>query len=194
MVLKVLANKIFWILVHHSRGERKNELLRKICAHIGKNSEIFSENMGAEPYLVWIGDNVIVAGGVKFITHDASYWTVSRYMGERSYVAGEKMGHIVLKDNCFIGGNSLLLPGTIVGENSVIAAGSVVNTEIPPNQVWGGVPAKYIMPLEVYADKIRKYEKTLPWMDEVYEGKQFTNEQLVEFRKKHFLKEYTNDK
>ena len=38
------------------------------------------------------------------------------------------------------------MDGSVVGENSVVEAGSFVrnDTEIPPNQVWGGKPARYI--------------------------------------------------
>lgn len=51
---------------------------------------------------------------------------------------------IMVKENAWIGANCTILPGTIIGENSIIAAGAVVKGNIPPNKVYGGVPAKEI--------------------------------------------------
>jgi len=51
---------------------------------------------------------------------------------------------IHLEPNVWIGCNSVVLPGCRVGRNSVVAAGSVVTKNIPPNQVWGGMPARFL--------------------------------------------------
>lgn len=51
---------------------------------------------------------------------------------------------VILGDNVWVGANSTLLPGCRIGDNSIIAAGSVVNKEVPQNQIWGGVPARKI--------------------------------------------------
>jgi len=53
-------------------------------------------------------------------------------------------GKIVLKENCRIGSHSTVLPGVIIGENSIIGAHSLVNTNIPANVIAYGVPAKVI--------------------------------------------------
>ena len=55
----------------------------------------------------------------------------------------EKSGPIVLKQNCKIGSHSTLMPNVIIGENSIIGAHSFVNTNIPSNEIWVGVPAKF---------------------------------------------------
>ena len=51
---------------------------------------------------------------------------------------------VVVKNNAWIGAGATLLPGVTVGENSVVAAGAVVNKDVPPNTVVGGVPAKVL--------------------------------------------------
>jgi acetyltransferase-like isoleucine patch superfamily enzyme len=51
---------------------------------------------------------------------------------------------IVLKRNCWIGANSVILPGVTVGVNSVVAAGSVVTKDVPADTVVAGVPARVI--------------------------------------------------
>jgi len=55
----------------------------------------------------------------------------------------EKSGSIVLKQNCKIGSHSTLMPNVTIGENSIIGAHSFVNTNIPSNEIWVGVPAKF---------------------------------------------------
>lgn len=54
---------------------------------------------------------------------------------------------IHIKSRAFIGGHSIILKGVIIGENSVLAAGSVLTRSIPPNEIWGGAPAKKIRDL-----------------------------------------------
>jgi len=49
-----------------------------------------------------------------------------------------------LMDGCDIGCNSTILPGVCIGEGAIIAAGAVVNRDVPAFEVWGGVPAKKI--------------------------------------------------
>ena len=53
----------------------------------------------------------------------------------------DKKGKIVLEKNCRIGTHSTVMPNVTVGENSIVAAYSFVNKNIPKNEVWGGIPA-----------------------------------------------------
>lgn len=54
---------------------------------------------------------------------------------------------IVIRRNAWIGAGATILPGVTVGENSVVAAGAVVNRDVPPNTVVAGVPAKVVKAL-----------------------------------------------
>ena len=54
---------------------------------------------------------------------------------------------IVIKRNAWIGAAATILSGVTIGENSVVAAGAVVTSDVPPNTVVGGVPAKFIKTL-----------------------------------------------
>lgn len=51
---------------------------------------------------------------------------------------------IEIGKNVWTGANCVILPGTVIGDNAVIAAGSVVRGTVPPDQLWGGVPARKI--------------------------------------------------
>ena len=54
-----------------------------------------------------------------------------------------KKGSVTLEKNCKIGTHSTIMPGVTIGQNSVIAAYSFVTKNIPNNEVWEGVPAKF---------------------------------------------------
>ncbi|WP_020530328.1 DapH/DapD/GlmU-related protein [Flexithrix dorotheae] len=55
-----------------------------------------------------------------------------------------QLNAITIKKNAWIGAGVTILPGVTVGENSIIAAGAVVNKDVPPNTIFGGIPAKFI--------------------------------------------------
>ncbi len=57
-------------------------------------------------------------------------------------------GRVVLKRNCKLGSHSTVLPGAVIGENSIIGAHSLVNSNIPPNVIAFGVPAKVLKTLD----------------------------------------------
>lgn len=68
----------------------------------------------------------------------------------------EKRGPVVLKKNCRIGSHSVVMPGVTVGENTIVGAQSFVNKDLPPNEVWAGSPARFIMTLKQYSEKLKK--------------------------------------
>ena len=60
----------------------------------------------------------------------------------------DKKGVVVLKKNCKIGTHSVIMPGVVIGENSIVGAFSFVNKDIPDNVIAIGVPAKIIKKLD----------------------------------------------
>lgn len=99
-----------------------------------------------------------ITHGVKFITHDGGLW-VLRNLGRLS--DEDKVGKIVIKDNCNIGWNVIIMPGVTIGENCVIGAGAIVTKDIPDNSIAVGVPAKVIESIdEYYAKNKNKYVHT----------------------------------
>lgn len=66
---------------------------------------------------------------------------------------------ITVGNNVWIGGNSVLLPGITVGNNSIIAAGAVVTKDVPDHTIVGGNPAKVIRKVN-QADK-EKWQKQM---------------------------------
>jgi len=58
-----------------------------------------------------------------------------------------KIGKVILGKNIWIGNNVTILKNSNVGDNSIVAAGAVVNGIFPSNVIIGGVPAKVIREL-----------------------------------------------
>lgn len=56
-------------------------------------------------------------------------------------------------DNVFIGSNTTILGGVRIGPNAIVAAGSVITKDVPPNSIVGGVPAKVIGDFETFRGK-----------------------------------------
>ena len=55
--------------------------------------------------------------------------------------------HIHIKKNAWIGANATILHGVTIGQNAVVAAGSVVTKDVPDNVVVGGIPAQILKKL-----------------------------------------------
>lgn len=131
-------------------GERK--YWEKQGAIIGQNFSCIGKiNMSSEPYLIEIGDNVRFSSDCKIVTHDGAVHVLRNQMGE--YKDADIFGKVKIGNNVFIGMDSILLPGTEIGDNCIIAAGSVVKTKVPANMVYGGIPAKKICTIDEYREK-----------------------------------------
>jgi acetyltransferase-like isoleucine patch superfamily enzyme len=113
------------------------EYHRRAGAQIGDHCYIIPTSLGTEPYLVRIGNHVAIAAGVSFITHDGAAWVFRHETPDL-----QVYGPIVIHDNCFIGAHAILCPNIHIGPNSVVAAGSLVISDVPPDTIVAGVPAR----------------------------------------------------
>ena len=96
-------------------------------------------------WLITIGDNVTIAPQAYLLAHDASTKQICSYT---------KVSGITVENNVFIGARALILPGVTIGENSIIAAQSVVTKDIPENSVVAGNPARIISKRTDFEGKI----------------------------------------
>lgn len=124
------------------------EYLRKQGAQVGENCYIVPTILGAEPYLVKIGNHVAIATGVTFVTHDGGAWIFRDEVPDI-----QVFGPIVVEDNCVIGARAILFPNIRIGRNSIVGAGSVVITDVPPDTIVMGVPARPLGSTAKYREK-----------------------------------------
>ena len=81
------------------------------------------------PRGVHVGAESYIAFNVRILTHDM---TRGLYM------------HTRIGRHCFVGGNSLIMPGITIGDGSIIGAGSVVTKNVPPGTMVAGNPARVL--------------------------------------------------
>jgi acetyltransferase-like isoleucine patch superfamily enzyme len=108
---------------------------------IGKNVFINFDCVFLDLGGITIEDNVLLAPKVSLLTE--------------SHPLNPKERHslipkpIHIKKNAWIGANATILQGVTIGENAVVAAGSVVSKDVPDNVVVGGIPAKIIKEIKI---------------------------------------------
>lgn len=124
------------------------EYFREQGAQIGEHCRIVPTELGTEPYLIKIGNHVAIAQGVKFETHDGGPWI---FRNEEPDM--QVFGPIIIEDNCVIGQNAILFPNIRIGKNAIVGAGSVVISNVPPDTIVIGVPARPFGSVAKYKEK-----------------------------------------
>ena len=102
---------------------------------VGKNCRIGPfVTLGAYASIL-IEDNVTISKGALIETGGLNLGSnFERHIGKA----------IILKESCWIGANSIILPGVTIGKNTVVGAGSVVTKSLGDNLIIAGNPAKEI--------------------------------------------------
>lgn len=140
--------KINKILLHIYSYKKYVDYLKKIGIEVGIDSQIDKSTIfGSEPYLIKIGDHVRITAGVKFITHDGGVWVIRKKYNEPLI---DLVGTITIKNNVHIGMNTIIMPGVTIGNNVIVGCGAIVTKDIPDNEIWAGVPAKFITTIDEY--------------------------------------------
>ena len=141
-------------------GERRR-ILEDLLGAFGEESEIrpplycdygYQLHIGARTFVnfgltpldvarIEIGDDVQFGPNVQLLTptHPTD--------AELRWAKWEAASPITIKDNAWIGGGVIVLPGVVIGENAIVGAGAVVTKDIPPNTLAVGNPARVIRSL-----------------------------------------------
>jgi acetyltransferase-like isoleucine patch superfamily enzyme len=117
------------------------QAVRERGVKVGDRCHIFTDpaNFSTEPYLIELGDDVAIAAGVIFATHDGLVWTMRNANPDM-----QVFGRIKVGSGSLISTNAFILPGTEIGVNCIIGAGSVVGGRIPDNSLVYGNPARVL--------------------------------------------------
>lgn len=134
-------------------------LRNKYNIDIGENCMIWSPNKVyidvQRPHLLHIGDYVKITSGVNIVCHDYSR---SVLMSVPGYENVGEARETYIGDNVFIGMNSTILMGAVIGDNCIVGAGLVVSGRYENNSIIAGNPARKICSLDEYYSKRKEQE------------------------------------
>lgn len=108
---------------------------------IGKRSSFGSNSVIVSMSGVNIGESVLAAGNVYISAGAYSFDDLSKAVMDQ---AAYSKGPITIGDNVWLGTGVVILDGVTIGKNAVIGAGAVVNSDVPENAIYAGIPAKLI--------------------------------------------------
>lgn len=81
------------------------------------------------PERITVGDNSVIGYNTTILAHE---YLISEY----------RLGDVRIGANVMIGANSTVLPGVTIGDNAVVAAGSIVHKDVAPGAFVGGNPLR----------------------------------------------------
>lgn len=136
--------------------KRLNWLLKRTGLTINGTPRFIAKSVRFDDFdRITLGDRLVVSMNVYFLTHDYSYTTALISIDEKPKGDIGVLRNIRVGDNVFIGMNSILLPGTNIGNNVIVGAGSVVRGIIPDNSIVSGNPARVLGDIRDYAVKVK---------------------------------------
>ncbi len=141
--------------------EEKDRILTSFLGKKGKNTVILSPFQCDYGYNIEIGDNffanvnLVILDGAKvrignnaFIAPNVGIYTAGHPFDVKQRNEGlEYAFPVTIGDNVWIGAQACILPGVTIGDNTVIAGGSVVTKDIPANVIAAGNPCRVIREL-----------------------------------------------
>jgi len=107
-----------------------NVWIYRMCGvKIGKNTMIGIDVIfdHFHPGLISIGDDCTIGWGTKILSHEG-------------YLRHFRLGRVAIGNNVLIGSFSMIRSGVTIGDDAIIAMGSLVNKDVPPNEEVGGIP------------------------------------------------------
>lgn len=108
---------------------------------IGNNTRIHGSCLHAYKSIE-IGANCLIAANCQIF--DGSGHDISLDDPSKRILSSGGIKPITIGNNCWIGTSAIILPGTKLGNNCVVAAGAVVNGDFKDNSLIGGNPARFI--------------------------------------------------
>lgn len=110
----------------------------EVSIRIGANCSFNNDITLIAEKAITIGDDCLFGDGVRIVDSDFHGLAPDKRRGPR------ESSSVTLGKNVWLGSRAMILKGVTIGDNAVVAAGSVVTKDIPANALVGGIPAKLI--------------------------------------------------
>ena len=137
-------------------GEKCNILPPFRCDY-GFHIEV-GENFFANYNFIVLDGNYVRIGDNVWIAPNVGIYAAGHPLDVEDRIAGEEYAFpVTIEDNVWIGGSVSIIGGVTIGRNSVVAAGSVVIRDVPPDTLVAGNPARVVRKITA-ADK-NKYPR-----------------------------------
>ncbi len=125
----------YWPTHHSTRITNVDKIKIGIGTAPGLSNGCYIQGMGG----IEIGNYTIVAPGVGIISGNHDLYDYRKH----------EVSKVIIGEYCWIGMNAVILPGVILGDHTIVAAGAIVNKSFEEGYcVLGGAPAKIIKKLE----------------------------------------------
>ncbi|MBT2718164.1 acyltransferase [Bacillus sp. ISL-57] len=155
IVLRVLKNILVGIAYFSLNSLRIAKIKR------GLNTRIYYNVLVKEPHNISIGDDTFINNGCLLwgapkgkivIGNDVLFGPSVKIIASNHGTSKDNLvrknpwddGDIIIEDDVWIGANTVVLKGVKIGKGAVVAAGAIVNKDVEPYTIVGGIPAKKI--------------------------------------------------
>lgn len=124
------------------------DTILRLITSLPDSEIVIGDNVGISNSTIWcngrveIESGVMIGGGVKI--WDTNFHSLDPVVRTSKNDNDVRTAPIKICERAFIGAGSIILKGVTIGQNSIIAAGSVVTKDIPANVIAGGNPCKVI--------------------------------------------------
>jgi acetyltransferase-like isoleucine patch superfamily enzyme len=98
------------------------------------------------PEKIKVGRNTIIGYNTTILAHE---YLVDEY----------RLGEVIIGDEVMIGANTTILPGVVIGDRAIVAAGTLVHKDVPPGTFVGGNPMRVIYTKEEMDQRQKEREK-----------------------------------
>jgi maltose O-acetyltransferase len=131
--------------IQRLRGELNVDRLMAQGLQIGRGTFVARDAYldPGHPWLITIGEDSGLSPRTIVMAHDASM---------KHHVGHTRIARVVIGNRVFVGAGAIILPGTRIGDDSIVAAGAVVRGDIPPWSMVVGNPAKVVSDVHSVAD------------------------------------------
>lgn len=143
---------------YETSDSERGQIVKELFSHVGKHCYITPTFRCDYGYNISVGDNFyanydciildickVSIGNNVMLAPRVCIFAATHPVDPNIRNIGVEYGKpVVIEDNVWIGGNSTINPGVTIGKNSIVASGSVVTKDVPPNTIVGGNPARVI--------------------------------------------------
>lgn len=174
----------FWELVAFFQyGDLPTSYFKKRGMKIGKNFNRQSSTRldPSHCWLISIGDDVTLSNKVQILAHDDT---------TRIYTGYGRVAPVKIGSRVFVGANSTILMNTNIGDDVIVAAGSLVTGDVPSDSIVAGVPAKVIGKTSDFIKREKERMESYPIFDSSFTY----HKKISKEKKKQMLKTLNDEK